>query len=66
MLRQALLTSVSWRSPRWAARLLPVTGEALNTAAAVGFIALFGVAAQNGIIMMANLISRCARPVLAR
>jgi heavy metal efflux system protein len=32
-----------------------VTGETLNIATAVGFIALFGVAAQNGIIMLANL-----------
>jgi cobalt-zinc-cadmium resistance protein CzcA len=32
-----------------------VTGETLNIATAVGFIALFGVAVQNGIIMVANL-----------
>jgi heavy metal efflux system protein len=32
-----------------------VTGETLNIASAVGFIALFGVAVQNGIIMLANL-----------
>jgi heavy metal efflux system protein len=32
-----------------------VTGETLNVATAVGFIALFGVAVQNGIIMLANL-----------
>jgi cobalt-zinc-cadmium resistance protein CzcA len=32
-----------------------VTGETLNIATAVGFIALFGVAVQNGIIMLANL-----------
>ena len=31
------------------------TGESLNVATAVGFIALFGVAVQNGIIMVANL-----------
>jgi len=31
------------------------TGETLNVATAVGFIALFGVAVQNGIIMVANL-----------
>jgi cobalt-zinc-cadmium resistance protein CzcA len=31
------------------------TGETLNVASAVGFIALFGVAVQNGIIMVANL-----------
>src|SRR5262249_57281129 len=30
-----------------------VTGETLNIASAVGFIALFGVAVQNGIIMVA-------------
>ncbi len=34
---------------------LHVTGETLNVASAVGFIALFGVAVQNGIIMVANL-----------
>jgi cobalt-zinc-cadmium resistance protein CzcA len=32
-----------------------VRGETLNVATAVGFIALFGVAVQNGIIMVANL-----------
>ncbi len=31
-----------------------VTGETLNVATAVGFIALFGVSVQNGIIMVAN------------
>ena len=34
---------------------LHVTGETLNIATAVGFIALFGVAVQNGIIMVANI-----------
>jgi len=34
---------------------LHVTGETLNVATGVGFIALFGVAVQNGIIMVANL-----------
>jgi heavy metal efflux system protein len=34
---------------------LLVTGETLNVATAVGFIALFGVAVQNGIIMVSNL-----------
>jgi cobalt-zinc-cadmium resistance protein CzcA len=33
---------------------LHVTGETLNVATAVGFIALFGVSVQNGIIMVAN------------
>ncbi len=32
-----------------------LTGETLNVATAVGFIGLFGVAVQNGIIMVANL-----------
>jgi heavy metal efflux system protein len=32
-----------------------VRGETLNIASAVGFIGLFGVAVQNGIIMVANL-----------
>ncbi|MGD0192214.1 MAG: CusA/CzcA family heavy metal efflux RND transporter [Rhizomicrobium sp.] len=34
---------------------LHVTGQTLNVATGVGFIALFGVAVQNGIIMVANL-----------
>ena len=34
---------------------LHVRGETLNIATAVGFIALFGVAVQNGIIMVANI-----------
>jgi cobalt-zinc-cadmium resistance protein CzcA len=34
---------------------LHLTGETINIATAVGFIALFGVAVQNGIIMMANI-----------
>ncbi len=33
---------------------LQVTGQTLNVATAVGFIALFGVAVQNGIILVAN------------
>jgi cobalt-zinc-cadmium resistance protein CzcA len=34
---------------------LLIRGETLNIATAVGFIGLFGVAVQNGIIMVANL-----------
>jgi cobalt-zinc-cadmium resistance protein CzcA len=34
---------------------LHLTGENLNVASGVGFIALFGVAVQNGIIMVSNL-----------
>jgi cobalt-zinc-cadmium resistance protein CzcA len=34
---------------------LHVAGDTLNVATAVGFIALFGVAVQNGIIMISNL-----------
>lgn len=34
---------------------LHLTGVTLNVASAVGFIALFGVAVQNGIIMVSNL-----------
>jgi cobalt-zinc-cadmium resistance protein CzcA len=33
---------------------LRLTGETLNVATAVGFIALFGVSVQNGILMVAN------------
>lgn len=33
---------------------LHITGNTLNVASAVGFIALFGVSVQNGIIMVAN------------
>jgi cobalt-zinc-cadmium resistance protein CzcA len=35
--------------------VLHLTGETLNIATAVGFIALFGVAVQNAIIMIANI-----------
>jgi heavy metal efflux system protein len=34
---------------------LHVTGVTVNVASAVGFIALFGVAVMNGVIMVANL-----------
>jgi cobalt-zinc-cadmium resistance protein CzcA len=34
---------------------LHITGQTLNVASGVGFIALFGVAVQNGIIMVSNL-----------
>ncbi|MEM5452977.1 efflux RND transporter permease subunit [Paraburkholderia guartelaensis] len=34
---------------------LNIRGETLNNATAVGFIALFGVAVQNGIIMVSNI-----------
>jgi len=34
---------------------LHLTGQNLNVASGVGFIALFGVAVQNGIIMVSNL-----------
>ena len=35
--------------------VLHLTGETLNVATAVGFIALFGVSVQNAIIMIANI-----------
>jgi len=55
-LRQALLTlgTVPLAAVGGLIALL-VTGNTLNVASAVGFIALFGVAVQNGIIMVANL-----------
>jgi cobalt-zinc-cadmium resistance protein CzcA len=34
---------------------LHLTGQTLNVATAVGFIALFGVSVQNGIIMISNI-----------
>lgn len=40
--------------------ILHLTGETLNVATSVGFIALFGVAVQNAIIMVANI--RRVRP----
>lgn len=43
---------------------LHVRGETLNIATAVGFIALFGVAVQNGIIMVSN-INRVRREGMA-
>jgi cobalt-zinc-cadmium resistance protein CzcA len=64
-----LLLTVGTQSVRQAALILGVvplatlgglislhlTGQTLNVASGVGFIALFGVAVQNGIIMVANL-----------
>jgi cobalt-zinc-cadmium resistance protein CzcA len=38
---------------------LHITGQNLNVASGVGFIALFGVAVQNGIIMVSNLNRMC-------
>lgn len=40
---------------------LHLTGQTLNVATSVGFIALFGVSVQNGIIMVANI--RRVRPL---
>ena len=55
-LRQALLIlSIVPLAALGGLMALFVTGETLNVATAVGFIALFGVAVQNGIIMVANL-----------
>ena len=34
---------------------LHATGAALNVASGIGFIALFGIAVMNGVIMVANL-----------
>ena len=41
--------------------MLHLTGETFNVATAVGFIALFGVAVQNAIIMISNI--RRVRPI---
>lgn len=55
-LRQALLIlSVVPLATLGGLIALHLRGETLNVATAVGFIALFGVAVQNGVIMMANL-----------
>jgi cobalt-zinc-cadmium resistance protein CzcA len=45
---------------------LHITGVTLNVASGVGFIALFGVAVMNGVIMVANLnrISDGALPLI--
>src|SRR5450759_1669532 len=45
---------------------LHVTGTTLNVASGVGFIALFGVAVMNGVIMVANLnrVSAGALPLI--
>lgn len=54
-LRQALLVlSIVPLAALGGLIALRVTGETLNVATAVGFIALFGVAVQNGIILVAN------------
>ena len=54
-LRQALLViSVVPLAALGGLVALRFTGETLNVATAVGFIALFGVAVQNGIILVAN------------
>ena len=45
---------------------LVVTGTTLNVASGVGFIALFGVAVMNGVIMVANLNRVRYRPFLDR
>jgi cobalt-zinc-cadmium resistance protein CzcA len=69
MLLMLILLTVGTGSVRQAALILGVvplatlggllslhlTGQTLNVATGVGFIALFGVAVQNGIIMVANL-----------
>ena len=43
-----------------------VRNETLNVASAVGFIALFGVAVQNGIIMVANIKRVCDQGIPLR
>jgi heavy metal efflux system protein len=56
LLRQAaLILSVVPLATLGGLFTLHVTGQTLNVATGVGFIALFGVAVQNGIIMVANL-----------
>jgi cobalt-zinc-cadmium resistance protein CzcA len=55
-LRQALLIlSVVPLATLGGLTALHLRGETLNVATAVGFIALFGVAVQNGVIMVSNL-----------
>ncbi|MDG6094202.1 CusA/CzcA family heavy metal efflux RND transporter [Acetobacter sp. AN02] len=56
LLRQALLVlAVVPLATLGGLIALHVRGETLNVATAVGFIALFGVAIQNGIIMVSNI-----------
>jgi heavy metal efflux system protein len=56
LLRQAvLILSVVPLATLGGLLALHLTGQTLNVATGVGFIALFGVAVQNGIIMVANL-----------
>ena len=56
LLRQALLIlSVVPLATLGGLIALHLTGQTLNVAGGVGFIALFGVAVQNGIIMVSNL-----------
>src|ERR1700728_2460547 len=73
MIRMLILLTVGTGSSRQAALILGVvplatlgglislhlTGQNLNVASGVGFIALFGVAVQNGIIMVSNLNRMC-------
>ena len=50
-----IMLTVPLALARWLGSDLQLRGMTLNVSSAVGFIALFGVAVQNGVIMVANI-----------